>query len=253
MERILVPAWPEAARQFQKYTPRTSPFDPFPGMSPQERADAYLSYRARRLQRLDPRMTGITGTYNECIYANRSDFTAYASSSSEGSLLVNTPDYLPYIPANHFLSSGSAGRSIVILASGILGTTSTPTITFQVRFGETAGAAYLSGSSVGVSAAITTSSGVSNKWWQLRLDLICTVQGTGTNKGTVSGAGYVMSPGGFASPFIYALEPTTPDTATWTQTFNPGVTNYINVSATWSASSASNTATCKQLKVYAEG
>lgn len=251
--KTYLPAWPAEARKHQGYTRRTNPFDPFPGASPQHRADLYAQYRAKRLQRLDPVATGISGTYNEAFYTNRADFTALASSSAEGSLLVNTPDLLPIIPANHFLQAGTAGRGISILARGTFGTTSTPTLIFQVRLGETAGAAFLTGTSVGISSAITTASGVSNKYWELRLDLICTVQGQGTNKATIAGAGYVMSPSGFGTPFIYPLEPTTPDTATWTATFNAGVTQYINLSATWSASSSSNTITCKTLQVVAFG
>jgi hypothetical protein len=54
---------------------------------------------------------------------------------------------------------------------------------------------------------------------------------------------------GFASPYRYPVEVTTPDTATWTQTFNGNSTYYLNLSLTWSASSASNTATCKELRM----
>lgn len=254
MSKTYLPNWPRSIPR--TLTPRIGMIrSPFDGLSVAERIDAYAVYEAKRRQAINDAIqnTGITGTYNEAFYTNRADFTALASSSAEGSLLVNTPDLLPIIPANHFLQSGSAGRGISILARGVFGTTSTPTLTFQVRLGETAGAAYLSGVSVGVSAAITTASGVSNKWWELRLDLICTVQGTGSNKGTLSGAGYVASPSGFGSPFVFPLEPTTPDTGTWTATFNPGVTQYVNLSATWSASSASNSITCKSLVVVAFG
>ncbi len=80
--------------------------------------------------------------------------------------------------------------------------------------------------------------------------MTCRTVGTGTGNSTLSGAGYVQSPGGFASPFVYPLEPTTPDTATWTQTFDNSLTYFINLSVTWSASSASNTITCKALRMY---
>ncbi len=134
----------------------------------------------------------------------------------------------------------------------MLGTTSTPTIIFQWRFGTTSGSSFLSGASVGVSVAITTGSGVTNQWWESWLDVICYTAGTGTGNTSLSCAGVVSCPGGFASPFSYALEPTTPPTATWSAVIDNAVTQFVNLSVTWSASSASNTVTCKKLKMYGE-
>lgn len=210
-----------------------------------------MAHRRRAIEE-SIRCTGLTGTWNETFFSSEADHTALASSAAEGSLIAGT-NKQPFLPAGYLLFQGGAFRGVTIEAQGVFSTTSTPTLIFQVRFGETAGSSYLSGTSVGVSAAITTGSGVSNKWWYLYLSLIATSRGIGTGNTTLSGAGYVMSPGGFAAPYIYPLEPTTPDTATWTSTINGAVTQYINVSATWSASSASNTITCKQLKATAFG
>lgn len=217
-----------------------------------ERYDKLCEHVAHKRRFLDPQMTGLTNTYNEQFFINKADFTAYSTSTSEASLISGL-NVQPVIPANYFLFQGASLRGIRIEAQGVLSTTSTPTIIFQVRTGTTSGATFLSGASVGVSAAITTASGVTNKWWRLQLDLICTVTGIGTGNATLAGAGYVASPGGFASPFVYALEPTTPDTATWTSVFDASVSQYLNLSATWSASSSSNTITCKQLIVSALG
>jgi hypothetical protein len=139
---------------------------------------------------------------------------------------------------------------ISFLARGIIGTTGTPTIIFQWRMSSTAGSSTLSGSSIGVSSAITTASGISNKLWESRLDLICLTPGQGTGNTTLQAHGTVASPGGFASPFVYPLEVTTPDTATWVQTFDATLTYFVNLSITWSASSASNTITAKHLSAY---
>jgi len=214
---------------------------------------AYVQVRrALEARFLAARATGLTNTYDETFFINEADHTALSNSTSEGSLLAGT-NRQPIVPANYFLQQGSQFRGLSLLARGVLSTTSTPTIIFQVRLGETAGHTFLSGASIGVTAAITTASGVTNQWWELRLDLVCTVRGVGTGNATLAGSGYVMSPGGFASPFVYPLLPTTPPTATWTQTFNAAVTQYLNLSATWSAASASNTITCKQLQVKAIG
>ncbi len=102
-----------------------------------------------------------------------------------------------------------------------------------------------------MTAAITTASGVSNQLWFLKLDLTCFTPGIGSTNCTLSGGGYVMSPGGFASPFVYAIEPTTPDTATWTSTIDGSLTQYLNLSVTWSSSSSSNTIRVKNLRAFA--
>jgi len=245
MHKFIENPWPTAIPRV--FTPRIRLAEnPLDRLNPSQRLNALAEHRARKRKFFEPRATGLTQTYDETFFVNEADHSAHSNSASETSLIAGT-NKQPVIPANWFLQGGGHFRGISILARGVLSTTSTPTIIFQVRLGETAGSAFLSGSSLAVSAAITTSSGVTNKWWELRLDLICTVRGIGTGNATLAGAGYVASPGGFASPFVYAIEPTTPDTATWTQTFNAAVTQYVNLSATWSAASASNTITCKQL------
>lgn len=206
-----------------------------------EKYAAERAYQASRIQ-----CSGLTGQWAERIFSNRADYTAFNTSSSEGSLLSGL-NVQPVLPALFFDGNRGFGRGVSFQAQGVLGTTSTPTITWQTRLGTTSGSSFLSGTSCGVSAAITTASGVTNKWWLTRLDLTCNTPGIGSGNCTLSGAGYTTSPGGYASPFTYPLEPTTPDTATWTITIDDSVTQYFNLSVTWSASSSSNTATCKQL------
>lgn len=250
MQHVLMPP---VATAFRDLTPRVRlKENPLAGLPAWRQYDELTLAHAKRLYRQRDEMTGITGAYTEAFFTNRADFTTLASFTAEASLLAGS-NQQPIIPPSYFLGAGAAGRGVSVLARGVLSTTSTPTFTFQVRLGATAGPTFLSGTSVGVSAAITSASGVSNKWWELRLDLICTVQGIGTGNATLSGAGHVSSPGGFASPFVYALTPTTPDTATWTATFDAALTQYLNLSVACSASSASNNITCKQLVVSAFG
>lgn len=241
----LILAWPKAIKRVWHpiatlKTPRVLPLD-------------LLALRRAALvqeERDYLRCSGLTGTWNELMFCNSSDYTAYASSATEGSLIAGGGNEQPVIPATYFLNKPGYLRSISLIGRGVFSNTSTPTIIFQVRIGSTSGSSNLSGTSVGVSAAITTQSGVTNKWFEFRLDLSCRVTGIGSGNTTLMGSGYVTSPGGFASPFIYPLEPSTPDTATWTATIDGSVTNYVNCSATWSSSSASNTATLKQLLLY---
>lgn len=181
------------------------------------------------------------------IFENRADYTAFNTSASEGSILTGL-NLQPTFPAGFW---DDFGKAVKIEASGILGTTGTPTIIYQARLGTTVGAASLAGGSVGVSVAITTINNSSNQWWRLTLDIICNTPGQASGNTTLNCQGKVECPAGFASPFVYALEPTTPPTATWTQTIDNSVATYLNLSVTWSASSLSNTITTKNLTVTA--
>ena len=177
------------------------------------------------------------------LFQSVADHTAHASSASEGSLLAGT-NLQPVLPA-FFWGTQDRGKSLHVRAAGVFSTTGTPTLTFQLRLGPTAGSAYLSGTSIGVSAAITTSSGVTNKPWFLEYHVVGRTPGIGTTNATLSGYGLIWSGGGFASPFFYHF----PDGATWTYTLDGGLTQYFQISCTWSASSASNTITLKDLEV----
>jgi hypothetical protein len=218
-----------------------------PRLLPHQWSDLRSLEAARNRRLSAPRMTRMTQTYGEMFYFNRSDFSAMNNQNVETGIIQGGGNAQPTLPSNFFGAPGFA-QPFRIEASGIIGTTGTPTIIFQVRLGSTIGVTTYTGASVGVSAAITTQSGISNQWWSLVLDLTCNTPGQGTGNCTLSGAGYVESPGGFASPFKYSLAPGTPPTATWTQTIDGSLTQYFNLSATWSAASGSNTITVKTLR-----
>lgn len=210
----------------------------------------YLPRRVRRkLRELRAAVDG--RKFSDLIYANYADFTAHANSTSETSLIDRaSADEQPTFPAGYFLEHR---RTFWVRASGVVSNTGTPTITFQVRVGSVVGPTDLTGTSVGVSAAITTQSGVSNKKWDLELFGTVNAPGQGSNACTLNCHGNVFGRGwmGASGVDLQPLEPTTPDTATWTATINGAVQNYLNLSATWSAASASNTITCKSLVVVA--
>lgn len=247
--QTFLPNWPTGpvARRFSKRTDLTG----VPVRSPLEAREAAALRHAMRTRDQANLMkcSGLTGTWTEAIYTNTADYTAVASFTTETSLLSGT-NRQPVLPALFFDQGGRAqGRAISILGRGVLSCTGTPTYILTIRLGTTSGPSYISGTTVGITAAITCASGITNKFFEFRLDLICTAVGIGTGNTTLAGAGYFMSPGGFAAPYFYAIEPTTPDTATWTSTLDNSATQYLNCSLTCSASSASNTATLKQLIV----
>lgn len=237
-------AWPNAAERVFRTVGQ------MPNRIPAYRmADVLALQEARRIRREQHRMGGLTQTYYE-LFETILNQSAFASSASEGSLISGNSQ--PSIPPFTFHAANRLGKSVVLIARGVFSNTSTPTIIFQWRLGTTQGASFLSGASVGVSATITTASGVTNQWWESRLDIIAQAPGSGSGNCTLQTNGYVTSPGGFASPFIYPLLPTTPPTGTWTATIDDSVLQWVNLSVTWGTSSSSNTITLKSLRGYCE-
>lgn len=185
--------------------------------------------------------------FTHSVFANRADHTAVASTASEASLLQGTKNQ-PKFDAGYFdQANGGWGKSVWIRCGGVFSNTGTPTLTFQVRLGTTVGDSFLTGSLVAQSAAITTSSGVTNVQWNLECFIHCNTPGQDTGNTTLSTYGRVWSPAGFASPFEYAMSPGGGASGTWTQTIANNLTQYVNVTATWSASSSSNTITLKSI------
>lgn len=184
-------------------------------------------------------------TYSELGFFETADFTQLGTFTSEASLLAGQ-NRQAVVPRGYF---DRAGAAILIEAAGILSVTGTPTFLFTNRLGSTIGASDLTGTAVGVSAALAVGSGLSNQHWYLRLLIACRTPGQGATNTTLNCSGYVAS-AGFA---LLGLNPLTPgggNGATWTATVNNAVELYPNLSATCSASDASNTIRCKDYKVH---
>jgi len=191
-----------------------------------------------------------TNTWPELFFVNKAAATANANSSSEASLLAGLNAQPTVSPPTWAPQSGRTS-AVSLWASGILSTTGTPTLTFYVRSSTTQGSGTLSGTVLGQSAAITTGSGVSNKLWELELHALCFTPGQGTGNATLSAYGWVRSPGGFASPFNYAITPGGGDSNTLTASLDGSLTQFLNVSCTWSAASSSNTITLQNTRCVA--
>lgn len=187
-------------------------------------------------------------SWSEQLFANLADHTALASFTSEASLLAGTNAQCVF-PPGFFFENNRPGRTLFVYASGIVACTATPTYTFSLRIGSTVGSAHLGGTLVLASAAITCASGISDKRWELCGRIVCRTPGLSTSNTTLSASGFVISTGGFASPYQYALSPGGGESATWTSTLDASVQQYLNLSVACSASSASNTIRCKELLV----
>lgn len=158
--------------------------------------------------------------------------TAVANTTTETILFPNVT-----IPANYMQD----GRTLLIRAIGQYSTTATPTMIFSLRWGGVAGTVLCK------TAACTTPSGVTAAMWDL--DILVTTRSNGSSgtlmangvarvhaavAGTVAsttGEGLVtpMTAGGVVTPAVATVD-LTADTA-------------LSLTLTWSAASASNTAT----------
>lgn len=192
-------------------------------------------------------MSFLTGTNVELIYANTTAGTAKASFTSEAQINdTSGMGVQPHLPPDFWQPSPTAvGKGIRIVARGIISTTATPTITLTIRAGVagSTSAAILLGS-----AALTTSSGISNQPWELQGDVFLVSQGAAGTNSTVRGTGMLVCPGlATAVVGVGAGASLTTPTAT---TLDCSVTNYINVNAAFSASSASNSIQLQSLQVY---
>lgn len=221
----------------------------YPNVSPLDRLAVAHAQRLRAREDAI-RCGGLTQTYAELAFQNNADHTAVASTNAEATLLAGT-NKQPKIPAFSMENNGPFAKGFSIQAAGVLGSTGTPTYIWRVRISTTAGSGTLSGSVLGVNAAATAGSGVSTKEWELWLHVAVNTYGVGAGNTTLSCYGYVESPSGLAAPYKYAMQPTTPESDTWTQTCDGGLTQYINVSVTPSASDPANTVKCKALRLYA--
>lgn len=185
-----------------------------------------------------------TGTNVELIYMNTTSGTAKASFTSEVQINdVTGMGQQAQLPPP-FFTPGTIGKTLRIVARGILSSTATPTYTFTVRLG--AAGSTTAAIALG-SAALTTGSGVTNQIFEFSGDVVLRTNLSGAAS-TIQGLGTISSPG-LASPFGGALfgGAASPGTAT---TFDTGITNFINFNVTCSASSASNTITLLQLGVW---
>lgn len=148
-----------------------------------------------------------------------------------------SPSPLPVIPGGKLRS----GSKIEVYAAGDFSTTGTPTLTLGVWHGTRTGT--ITGD-LALSSAITTGSGAAAWPWQLRWEGVCTGPGT---SGTILGQGWVQL--GSSLTAFNAEVPFPVSQALRTVTIDTTIERAIGISATWSASSASNNITVNAHRV----
>lgn len=186
-------------------------------------------------------MTFFSGTVSEVIYSMPAAGTALASSVTRTIISSTGSASLPafQLPTPLWQPSYAVGRGLRVNFGGTFGTTGTPTLQLWLQLDTTQGTA---GTTLASTGALTTPSGVTNGNFYGQVDIVATTQGLASN---------VYTEGVFVNGFVMIGTGNNAATATATtimvgapQTavaYNPLSTNYLEVSAQWGTSSASNT------------
>ena len=183
-------------------------------------------------------MSWTTGTQTETLGANSAVGSANANTSVV--TVISPVSGVGYCPANFWLPSYGISKSLLVKAYGVLSTTGTPTITMALYGDTTQNTA--SGTPLATTGAVTMGT-VTNIGWEIE----CIISNV-----TTGGAGTFLSDG-----FFKTYDAATTATA-WHQArlsssaANPNTTTtlstqsayYIELAATWSAASSSNTIQC---------
>ena len=196
-----------------------------------------------RRQREDSiRCSFTTGTCAEVMWNNQSDGSANASTNSETAMMTGLADQ-PFTPAGYFSGKPGRQRQVRLHAKGVGSTTGTPTVVGQWRMGTTQGVTQTGGTSIGQNVALACASGAANLLWETVLDCVCTISGMGSGNATLEVSGWL------GGPLFLSLQaqmvPSSGSPAAWLATFDSTVEQFFVFNWTWSASSASNTATLK--------
>lgn len=177
-------------------------------------------------------MSWTTGTQTEALAANTavgSSFASFTTSQSIGPAASGAG----YLPANFFLPALGVGKSLLIKAFGVLGTTSTPNLTLGVSFNTTQGTFA---TAIATTGAIAAPASGSNMPWEL--DAIATCTATGASGSILADGALKIYPTGTTVQNLRCSSSTAnPNTAV---TISTESAYYVELFAAFSASSASN-------------
>jgi hypothetical protein len=179
-------------------------------------------------------MSWTTGTQTEALGANSAVGSALASSTSATAISPGTG--AAYLPANFFLPTYGVSKSLYVKAFGVLGTTATPNLTVGVTANTTQGT-YNSSGILATTGAVAQQSSVTNVAWELDVLLSCVTTGS---SGTFLADGLFKIATGTTAVQAIRISSSTanPNTAV---TLSTQAAYYLELFATWSASSSSNT------------
>jgi hypothetical protein len=188
-------------------------------------------------------MSWTTGTQTEALGANNAVGSSFASFTA-AQFIGPSASGSGYLPANFFLPSTGVGKSLLVKAFGVVGTTATPNITFGMTF-NTAQGTYNGSGIVATTGAVAGPTSGSNMPWEF--DLIITCSATGA-AGTflADGALKIYPTGTTVQNLRCSSSAANPNTALSLTTESA---YYLELFAAFSASSASNNIQCYDVVV----
>jgi hypothetical protein len=123
-------------------------------------------------------MSWTTGTQTEALSANNAVGTSFASFTT-AQYVGPSASGAGYLPANFFLPALGGGKSLLVKAFGVLGTTTTPNVTVGLSGNITQG--IYSGGTPNIFATTTAIAGPasgSNMPWELDVIITCVTTGS---------------------------------------------------------------------------
>lgn len=182
-------------------------------------------------------MSWTTGTQTEALSANTAVGTSFNTFTS-AQYIGPSATAAAYLPANFYLPSYGVGKTLLVKAFGVLGTTSTPNLTIGVSANTTQGT-YNSSGVLATTAANAMSSGVSNVPWELDVLITCVSTGSG---GTFLSDGMFKVYNAITSATAWGAYRCSSSTANPNTAYSLSTETayYLEVFATWGTSSASN-------------
>lgn len=189
-------------------------------------------------------MSFLTGTQFECISAQSAAGTALSNSTA--ATVISHPSGAALIPAGFFSQSYGLGRTLKVMARGIVTDTATgtPTLTVGVYANTTQGT--VSANNVGSTGAITESTigTTSNVFWEFEADIVCQAVGS---------SGKFVTMGQFMVAHVATGEtaPTFAQIGSSSQvTLSTEVAYWLELVGTWGTAESAATITCEQFFVY---
>ena len=191
-------------------------------------------------------MSFITGTSAEILYSSVATGTQLLSFTTEDNLMKTLPYCI--IPAGFFYNNGATGKTLHVKACGRLGTTGTPTFTFNLRL--LTSSTWSAGGIGFASAAITCGSGVTLAPWFMEAEITMRIVGAAAGS-TIAVMGEMRGGTAFAAGGgVYSIPGA--NVAFTAAMYDHSLTNYLFLSAACGTNNASNLIQLEMLKVYGD-
>jgi hypothetical protein len=194
-------------------------------------------------------MSWTTGTQTEALAASTVIPSAFNTFTSVQ--YISTPTAAAYLPANFFLPSYGAGKSVLVKAYGTIGTTGTPTFQIGISANTTQGTYNSSGvlatSPLLAGSPLTLGSGLSNASWELEVLVSCVT--TGSSGTFLADGKFMVTNSATTFSYVRVCSSTTGANPNTAATLSTESAYYLELFAGWGTSSSSNTVTPFQVAV----